>query len=229
MIVERERADAIQDLIKKIFRVNLLNDLPIDPVAHAEEPIAIDPVNGCRQRRRDTRDQAAVLSIEGMARAHKRDRAPGAATPPHRSNQHVPVDLRIRVKDIARHHAYVPVGLLWQLEEQIGFGTARAQCGHATVSRLKKLARIAEHLSQGLVRLADLIQMSGQAVDELECGELPLCRHHGASGWFSKGLEVKYLCTPTLRTIILFSMDSASECPDAAGRDASSRLEMSCL
>ena len=46
MIVERQRADAVQDLIEQILGVDLLHDLPVDPVAHAEQPIAVDPVNG---------------------------------------------------------------------------------------------------------------------------------------------------------------------------------------
>ena len=46
MIVEGQRSDAVQDLIEEILRMDLLHDLPVDPIAHAKEPIAVDPVNG---------------------------------------------------------------------------------------------------------------------------------------------------------------------------------------
>ena len=54
VIVVGQRPDAIQDLIEEILRMNLLHDFAIDPVSHAKEPVAVDPVNGFRQRRRDT-------------------------------------------------------------------------------------------------------------------------------------------------------------------------------
>ena len=46
MIVERQRSDAVQDLVEEILGMDLLHDLPVDPIAHAEESIAVDPVNG---------------------------------------------------------------------------------------------------------------------------------------------------------------------------------------
>ena len=57
----------------------------------------------------------------------------------------------------------------------------------------EELARVAKRMPQRLVRLPDVFQMSGQAVDELQRGEFPLDRQHGASGWFSNRPEVKYL------------------------------------
>jgi hypothetical protein len=41
--------------------------------------------------------------------------------------------------------------------------------------------------------LADVFEMNGQAVDELERGELALYRQHAVSGWFSTCPLVKYL------------------------------------
>ena len=46
MIVEGQRSDAVQDLIEEILGMDLLHDLPVDPIAHAKEPIAVDPMNG---------------------------------------------------------------------------------------------------------------------------------------------------------------------------------------
>jgi hypothetical protein len=56
-------------------------------------------------------------------------------------------------------------------------------------------------MSKRLVGLSHVFQVSGQAVEELEGGELPLHyfhgfqgfrRQHGASEWFSTGTRVKY-------------------------------------
>ena len=68
--------------------------------------------------------------------------------------------------DVARQHAQVPVSLLWQREEQVGFRAAGAKRGDAAVRGLEELARVTERVPQRLVRLADILQMSGQAVDE---------------------------------------------------------------
>ena len=59
MIVEGQRSEAVEDLIEEILRMDLHHHLPVDPVAHAEESIAIDSVNGGRQDRSDPRHQAA--------------------------------------------------------------------------------------------------------------------------------------------------------------------------
>ena len=37
-----------QDLVEKTLRMDLLHHLSVDPIPHAEEPVAIDPVNGGR-------------------------------------------------------------------------------------------------------------------------------------------------------------------------------------
>ena len=55
----------------------------------------------------------------------------------------------------------------------------------------KNSRRVTERMSQRLVRLPDVLQMSGQAVDEFERGEFPLHRQHGASGWFPSRHGVK--------------------------------------
>ena len=49
-------------------------------------------------------------------------------------------------------------------------------------------------MSKRLVRLAHVLQVSRQAVEEFERGELPVHRQHGASGWFSTRAGVK--CRP---------------------------------
>ena len=98
------------------------------------------------------------------------------------------------VADIARQHAQIPVHPSWQREEEVGFRVARPERGDAAVRRAEELPRVTERMPQRLVRFAGVFQMSGQAVDELQRGELPLYRQHGASGWFSNQPGVK--CVP---------------------------------
>jgi hypothetical protein len=66
-----------------------------------------------------------------------------------------------------------------------------AKRGDAAVGRLKELAGVAQRVTQRLVRFADVSQVGGQAVDELEGGEFALDRMHGASGWFPTPRAVK--------------------------------------
>ena len=61
--------------------MDLLHDLPVDPIAHAEKSIAVDPMNRRRQGGRDARDQPSILSIEGPARS---DHAIAPHAPPRR-------------------------------------------------------------------------------------------------------------------------------------------------
>src|SRR5207237_10372403 len=53
-------------------------------------------------------------------------------------------------------------------EEQIGLRPAGTERGDAAVSGPEELARVAQPMTERLVRLADVCQMTGQAVDELE-------------------------------------------------------------
>jgi hypothetical protein len=95
------------------------------------------------------------------------------------------------VADVARQHAQVPIRLLWQGKQQVGLCAAGAERGDAAVRGLEELARVAQRMAERLVRLADVFQVRGQAVDEFERGELALNRQHGASGWCSNRPGVK--------------------------------------
>src|SRR5207237_4672569 len=53
-------------------------------------------------------------------------------------------------------------------EEQIGLRAAGTERGDAAVSGPEELARVAQPMTERLVRLADVCQMTGQAVDELD-------------------------------------------------------------
>ena len=55
---------------------------------------------------------------------------------------------------------------------------ARTECGDAPVGGVEELAGITNGMPQRFVRLADVFQMSGQAVDEFEGGKFPLDGHH---------------------------------------------------
>jgi hypothetical protein len=192
MIVERQRSDAVEDLVEEILGMDLLHDLPIDAVAHAQQPIAVDAVHRLGQDRGDARDQPPIVTIEFAPRRDQRERAPGAAPAPDRANQHVALQRRVGVPDVARQHVPVPVGVLGQREQQIGRRPAGPQRRDAAVRGLEEVARVAERVAQRLVRLAHVFQVRGQAVDELERGQLPLYGQHGASGWFPACGAVKY-------------------------------------
>jgi hypothetical protein len=97
----------------------------------------------------------------------------------------------MRVPDVARQHPQVPRRVFGQREEQVGLRAAGTQRRDAAVGGLEELPRVAEGVPQRLVRLADILQVSGQAVDELERGELPLHGHHGAQEWCAGRFAVK--------------------------------------
>jgi hypothetical protein len=181
MIVEGQRSQAVEDLIEEILWMDLHHHFPVDPVAHAEESIAIDSVNGGRQDRSDPRHQAAVVPIEGAARRDKRNRAPLSPAATDRPDQHVALKGRLRVADIARQDAALPVGHFGQREEEVGLGVARAELGDTALPGPEELARIAECMAQRLVRFPDVFQVSGEPVKKLQRGEFPLDRQHGRS------------------------------------------------
>ena len=147
--------------------MDLLHDLPVDPVSHAEQPVAIDPVNGRRQRRGDAR-RSGVDPPDRSAwpGTDERDRAPGAATPPHRSDQHVALNRRMGVTDVARQARRDPSrSALGSVKSRSASGRPARSVAMPAVSRLKELARVAQRMAERLVRLADVRQMRGQAVD----------------------------------------------------------------
>ena len=191
MVVEGQRSEAVEDLIEEILWMDLHHHFPVDPVAHAEEPIAIDSVNGGRQDRSDPRHQAPVVAIEGVARCDERNRAPLSAATTDRADQHVALKGRLRVTDIARQDAPLPVGHFGQREEEVCLGVARAELGDTALPGLEELARITKRMSQRLVGLPDLFQVSGESVNELQRGEFPLDRQHGRSASSPKRPSVK--------------------------------------
>ena len=180
MIVESQRADAVQDLVEEIFRMDLLHQLSVDPISHSKEPVAVDPVKGSRHDLGDAPDEASIVPIEGMTRAHERNGAPCPATPSYRSNQHVALKWRMCVADVARQNVEIPVAALWQREEQVGHLMPWTERGNATVGGLKEVVRIAERMTECFVRLAGVFQVSGQVIDEFERGEFPLDLQHAA-------------------------------------------------
>ena len=180
MIVESQRADAVQDLVEEIFRMDLLHQLSVDPISHSKEPVAVDPVKGSRHDLGDAPDEVSIVPIEGVTRAHKRNGAPCPATPSYRSNQHVALNWRLCVADVACQNVEIPFAPFWQREEQVGRLIPWTERGNATVGGLKEVVRIAERMTERFVRLASVFQLSGQVVDEFERGEFPLDLQHPA-------------------------------------------------
>jgi hypothetical protein len=160
--------------------VDLLHDLSVDAISHSKKPVAVDPVKGSRQGLGDTLDEASIVTIERMTRAHERDRTPCAATPSYRPNQHVALKRRMCVPDVPCQHVEIPVPPLWQREEQVGRLMPWTERGNTTDGGLKEAVRIAKRMTKCFVRLAGIFQLSGQIVDEFERGEFPLDLQHAA-------------------------------------------------
>ena len=180
MIVESQGADAVQDLVEEILRMDVLHYLSVDAISYSKEPVAVDPVKGSRQDLGDTPDEVSIVTIERMTRAHERNRAPCATTPSYRSNQHVALNWRMCVADVACQNVEIPVAPLWQREEQVGRLMPWTERRNATVGGLKEVVRIAERMTECFVRLAGVFQVSGQVIDEFERGEFPLDLQHAA-------------------------------------------------
>ena len=110
----------------------------------------------------------SIVSIERMAWTHDGERSPCAATSSNRSDQHVPLSWPTCVADEVGQHVEIPPRLLWQREEQVGLLAPRVECGHAAMSGLKEIARVAKGVAEGLLRVADVFQMCRQIIDEFE-------------------------------------------------------------
>ena len=160
--------------------MDLLHDLWIDPISYSKQPVAVDAVQGVRQDVGDTPDETSIVTIERMTGAHERNRAPCAATPSHRSNHHVALNRRIGVPDVASQNVEIPVPPFWQREQQIGRLMSWTERGVAPDGGVKEVVRIPQCLTECLVRLAGVFQVSGQVVDEFERGEFPLDLQHAA-------------------------------------------------
>jgi hypothetical protein len=61
--------------------MDLLHHLPVDPISHSEQPVAIDPVNGRRQDGRDACNEVSIVSIKRVTRTYDGNRAPRPAAP----------------------------------------------------------------------------------------------------------------------------------------------------
>jgi hypothetical protein len=66
----------------------------------------------------------------------------------YRTNQHVALNWRMCVADVACQNVEIPVAPLWQRE--VGHLMPRTERGNATVGGLKEVVRIAEHMTECL-------------------------------------------------------------------------------
>ena len=152
MIVERQRADAVQDLVEEILGMDLLHDLPVDPIAHAQESIAVDPMNGGSTAASDPRS-----GVDPPDRTDAATTAIAPHAPPRRRTDPISMcalNRRMLVTDVARQHVEVPIGLLRQREEQVGFRTAGTD-GDAAMVRCKK-SRVSRSACRMRCGLADV-------------------------------------------------------------------------
>ena len=116
----------------------------------------------------------SIVSVEQMPWTHDGKCRPCAATPSYRADQHVPLNRPICVADEAGQDIEIPAGLLWQREEKVGLLTPRVERGHTAMSGVKEVARVAEGMTDCLLRVANVSQVCGQVIDEFERGEFPL-------------------------------------------------------
>ena len=158
--------------------MDLLHHLPVDTVSYVEEPIAVDPMNGGRQQCGDAGDEMPIVSIERMTWTHDGKCRPCAATPSYRSDQHVPLTRPMCVANEAGQDVEIPARLLWQRKEKLGLLMSRTERRDTAVSGLKKVARIAERMTERLLRIADVFQMCREVIDEFERGEFPFHLEH---------------------------------------------------
>src|SRR5262249_51059564 len=89
VIVVGQRTESIQDLIKEILRMELLQDFPVDPIAHRQRPHLVHLLKGFRGEVRDAREHMLIVPLERMSRARERHRRPGSAPPAQRCDQQV--------------------------------------------------------------------------------------------------------------------------------------------
>src|SRR5262245_57359869 len=118
MVVMRERPEAVQDLIEEVLGMEVLHHLPVYPVAHAADAIAVDLMNGIRQRRSRPHQETSILVTE-RALAHHRNGAPGTSAPPDGADQQVRLNRRTLVSDEAGQRVEVPFPVPWLHHQQV--------------------------------------------------------------------------------------------------------------
>ena len=119
MIVPGERAEAIEDLVEEILRVQLLADLAVDAVAHLEHPVAIHLRDPIRDERRDPQQQALVTAGVRAAVAHQRQRGPPSSASRDWHDGHVGRADRTLHADEPGEQLHVPFARVRQAEDHL--------------------------------------------------------------------------------------------------------------
>src|SRR5262245_40492155 len=140
MIVAGQGTQAVQDLVEEIFGMELLHDLPIDPITDAQHTFSIHVLDGLRSDGGNPPEQVTVVSLEGAAGPHERQRRPGASSPPHRSNQQVVFPRRMLVSNEASQEIEVPVAVLRDRKQQLSAGSTVTGDSDASVRCLQYFA-----------------------------------------------------------------------------------------
>jgi hypothetical protein len=178
VIVGRQRADAVEDLVEEILRMDLLHDLAIDPVANFEHPLSIQDVNRLRHGGRDPGEEPPVVASEFRLGPHQAQSRPGGAAPSNRRHHQVAPGRRVRMADEPADVLEIPGRVFRDRQEQPGRRFAGLGQSDAAPVRLEELATVPQGVRQRLARLADRSEVVGKAVEELEELEFPRWGQH---------------------------------------------------
>src|ERR1043166_7243891 len=109
MVVARERAQRIEDLVEQITWPELLHDLAIDAGPYLFDPLHIDTIKQRGDVIRDCREHARVPPCELLAPPRQHQRGPPSTAPPQGHDQQVKRNLRSFAAQEARQQPPVPL------------------------------------------------------------------------------------------------------------------------
>ena len=178
MIVPGERSKAVEDLIKEVLRMELLFDLPVDPIADLEHTLAVHFLNSVGRDVGDARQEALVVSVVWSPRTHEGECRPRSTTAPDRRDRHILGASRSFNADEPRQQIQVPRSRLGQGEQQLRTGVAIPRDRDAPGVGAEEFAGFAQHMTERVLRIRHVLQVARQPVEKPEGRELSFRGQH---------------------------------------------------
>ena len=158
--------------------MELLHDLPVDPIANAQHPFPVHVLDGLGGDRRDAPKEVAVVPLERTAWPHERQRRPRATSAAQGSDQQIVRPGRVLVADETSEQVEVPFAISRNGKQQLGARPSFASDGDASVCGVQQFAGITQYVTKGLLRPLRALQMRGQPIKKFERLEFPCRRQH---------------------------------------------------
>ena len=174
MVVLRQRAQPVENLVEQGLGAALLEDLAIDASLDVAESLSVDVLEVLVDRRGDHGGGAPGMPLELDAVEADAENTPPAFVPPEAGQQEVTGHLDILTADESGEPRKVPGAPLGNREQRLRDPAARREDSHTTFCRFEELEAFAQPVAKRPRRVPPLLPPAVEVPQEAQQTEFVL-------------------------------------------------------